>query len=171
MSREYGKPSKKTLYQWTKKMRKTLTYRHQYGIIQLSITRKGNDMKRNINPTIVHDILDAIATVFVFIVMGFLAIVFLAITGCSTKSANFYPQLEPTYQVTTNDNGELEIIVKAKSRSLSMAMSKAQFRARQEFAKHLDTNIISGARVVQQQIGTDESGIFHTATIKMVMPQ
>ena len=96
---------------------------------------------------------------------------FLAITGCSTKSVNFHPQLEPPYQVTTNDNGELEIIVQAKSRSLSLAISKAQFRARQEFAKHLDTNIIAGARVKQQQFGTDESGIFHTATIKMVMPQ
>ena len=130
-------------------------------------------MKRNqpINSNIVHDILDTIATVFVFIIMGALAVVFLAITGCSTKSVNFQPQLEPTYQVTTNDNGELEIIVQAKSRSLSLAISKAQFRARQEFAKHLDTNIIAGARVKQQQFGTDESGIFHTATIKMVMPQ
>jgi len=125
----------------------------------------------NRNDNIVADVLDAIATVFVFLVMGALAVVFLAITGCSTKSVKIHPQLEPTYQVTTNDNGELEIIVKAKSRSLSMAISKAQFNARQEFAKHLQTNYIAGARVKQQQFGTDESGIFHTATIKMVMPQ
>ena len=125
--------------------------------------------KRNDN--IVADVCDAIATIFVFIVMGFLAIVFLAIAGCSTKSVTIHPQLEPTYQVTTNDNGELEIIVQAKSRSLSMAISKAQFKASQEFAKHLNTEIISGARVSQQQFGTDDTGIFHTATVKMVMPQ
>ena len=130
-------------------------------------------MKRNqpINPNIVHDILDAIATIFVFFMLGALAVVFLAITGCSTKSVNIQPTLEPTYQVTTNNSGELEIIVQAKSRDMGMAMSKAQFRARQEFAKHLNTNIIAGARVAQQQIGTDESGIYHTATIRMVMPQ
>ena len=128
-------------------------------------------MKRNINPTIVHDILDAIATVFVFLVMGALAVIFLAITGCSTKSVTIQPQLEPTYQVTTNDKGELEIIVQAKSRDMGMAMSKAQFRARQEFAKHLKTNYLVGSRVAQQQFGTDESGLYHTVTIKMVMPQ
>ena len=66
----------------------------------------------NRNDNIVADVLDAIATVFVFLVMGALAVVFLAITGCSTKSVKIHPQLEPTYQVTTNDNGELEIIVK-----------------------------------------------------------
>ena len=128
-------------------------------------------MKRNINPTIVHDILDGIATVFVFLVMGALAVIFLAITGCSTKSVTIQPQLEPTYQVTTNDKGELEIIVQAKSRDMGMAMSKAQFRARQEFAKHLKTNYLAGSRVAQQQFGMDESGLYHTATIRMVMPQ
>ena len=37
-------------------------------------------MKRNqpINPNIVHDILDAIATIFVFFMLGALAVVFLA---------------------------------------------------------------------------------------------
>ncbi len=125
----------------------------------------------NRNDNIVADILDAIATVFVFLVMGALAVIFLAISGCSTKSVNIRPELEPTYQVTTNDKGELEIIVQAKSRSLSMAISKAQFKARQEFAKHLKTDYLAGSRVAQQQFDTDESGIIHIATVKMVMPQ
>ena len=125
--------------------------------------------KRNDN--IVADVLDAITTVFVFFIMGALAVVFMAITGCSTKSVKIQPQLEPTYQVTTNDKGELEIIVQAKSRDMGMAMSKAQFKARQEFAKHLNTNYLAGSRVAQQQFGTDESGIYHPATIRMVMPQ
>ena len=119
----------------------------------------------------IHDILDAIATVFVFLMLGALAVIFLAISGCSTKSVNIRPELEPTYQVTTNDKGELEIIVQAKSRSLSMAISKAQFKARQEFAKHLKTDYLAGSRVAQQQFETDESGIIHIATVKMVMPQ
>ena len=123
------------------------------------------------NRNLVAEILDGIATVIVFLLFGALAIVFLAITGCSTKSVNIQPELNPTYQVTTNSNGELEIIVQAKSSSLSMAISKAQFDARQKFAKHLNTNIIAGARVKQQQFGTDESGLFHVATVKMVMPQ
>tara|TARA_Y100000034_G_C6897123_1_gene413850 strand:+ start:744 stop:1127 length:384 start_codon:yes stop_codon:yes gene_type:complete len=123
------------------------------------------------NDSIVADVLDAIATVFVFFIMGALAVVFMAIIGCSTKSVKIQPQLEPTYQVTTNDKGELEIIVQAKSRDMGMAMSKAQFRARQEFAKHLNTNYLAGSRVAQQQFGTDESGIYHTATIRMVVPQ
>ena len=133
--------------------------------------KRNQRIKTNLNPTIVHDILDALATIFVFFVMGALAVIFLAVSGCSTKSVTIDPQLEPTYQVTTNDDGELEIIVQAKSRSLSMAISKAQFDARRKFSKHLDTNIVAGARVKQQQFGTDESGIFHVATIKMVMPQ
>ena len=117
------------------------------------------------------DVLDAIATVTVFIALGTLAIVFLAITGCSTKSINIRPTLEPTYQVSTNANGELEIIVQAKSRDLGMAISKAQFEARAEFAKHLRTKYIAGARMAQQQFDTDESGIIHIATVKMVMPK
>ena len=133
--------------------------------------KRNQRINTNINPTIVHDILDALATIFVFFVMGALAVVFLAVSGCSTKSVSIHPQLEPTYQVTTNHDGQLEIIVQAKSRSISMAISKAQFRARQEFAKHLNTNYLAGSRVAQQQFGTDESGIYHTATIRMVMPQ
>jgi len=117
------------------------------------------------------DVLDAIATVTVFIALGTLAIVFLAITGCSTKSVNIRPTLEPTYQVTTNESGELEIIVQAKSRDLGMAISKAQFEARVEFAKHLRTKYIAGARMAQQQFDTDESGLYHIATVKMVMPK
>jgi hypothetical protein len=117
------------------------------------------------------DVLDAIATVTVFIALGTLAIVFLAITGCSTKSVNIRQTQEPTYQVSTNANGELEIIVQAKSRDLGMAISKAQFEARVDFAKHLRTKYIAGARMAQQQFDTDESGIFHIATVKMVMPK
>ena len=133
--------------------------------------KRNQRIKTNLNQTIVHDILDALATIFVFFVMGALAVIFLAVSGCSTKSVTIHPQLEPTYQVTTNDKGELEIIVQAKSRDMGMAMSKAQFRARQEFAKHLKTNYLAGSRVAQQQFGTDDSGIYHTAPIKMVMPQ
>ena len=44
------------------------------------------------NDNIVADVLDAIATVFVFLVMGALAVIFLAITGCSTKSVTIQPQ-------------------------------------------------------------------------------
>ena len=117
------------------------------------------------------DVLDAIATVTVFIALGTLAIVFLAITGCSTKSVNIRPTLEPTYQVSTNENGELEIIVQAKSRDLGMAISKAQFKARAEFSKHLRTKYIAGSRMAQQQFATDESGLFHIATVRMVMPK
>ena len=117
------------------------------------------------------DVIDAIQVIIVFASILALGVVFMAVAGCSTKSVNIRPELKPTYQVTTNENGELEIIVQAKSRDMGMAMSKAQFRARQEFAKHLNTNIIAGARVAQQQFGTDESGIYHTATIRMVMPQ
>ena len=130
-------------------------------------------MKRNkpINPTIIHDILDGIATIFVFLMLGALAIIFLAITGCTPKAMTIQPQLEPTHQVTVNDNGELEIIVQAKSRSISMAVTKAQFEARQKLAKHLQTNHLVGSRVALQQFATDESGIINIVTMKMVMPQ
>tara|TARA_Y100001951_G_C11192407_1_gene212323 strand:+ start:264 stop:632 length:369 start_codon:yes stop_codon:yes gene_type:complete len=118
-----------------------------------------------------QDVIDAIQVLVVFASILALGIVFLAVAGCSTKSVNIRPTLEPTYQVSTNENGELEIIVQAKSRDLGMAISKAQFEARQEFAKHLRTNYISGARVAQQQFDTDESGIYHIATVRMVMPK
>ena len=118
-----------------------------------------------------QNIIDAIQVLIVFASILALGVVFMAVAGCSTKSVTIHPTLEPTYQVSTNAKGELEIIVQAKSRDLGMAISKAQFEARQEFAKHLRTNYIAGARVAQQQFDTDESGILHIATIKMVMPQ
>ena len=118
-----------------------------------------------------QDVIDAIQVIVVFAFILALGIVFLAIAGCSTKSINIEPTLKPTYQVTTNANGELEIIVQAKSRDLGMAISKAQFQARIEFAKHLRTKYIAGSRMAQQQFATDESGLFHIATVKMVMPQ
>ena len=52
-----------------------------------------------------------------------------------------------------------------------MAISKAQFKARAEFAKHLRTKYIAGSRMAQQQFDTDESGIIHIATVRMVMPK
>ncbi len=117
------------------------------------------------------DVIDAIQVIVVFASILALGVVFLAIAGCSTKSINIQPTLEPTYQITTNANGELEIIVQAKSRDLSMAINKAKFKAREEFAKHLQTNYLAGSRVAQQQFDTDESGLYHIATIKMVIPQ
>lgn len=117
------------------------------------------------------EIFDTIVTAFVIALFLALGVMFLAISGCSTKSINLQPTLEPTYQITTNANGELEIIVQAKSRDLSMAINKAKFRAREEFAKHLQTNYLAGSRVAQQQFDTDESGLYHIATIKMVIPQ
>ena len=118
-----------------------------------------------------QDVLDAIQVIVAFASILALGVFFLAVAGCSPKSVNIRPTLEPTYQVSTNENGELEIIVQAKSRDLSMAISKAQFEARAEFAKHLRTKYIAGARMAQQQFDTDESGIFHIATVKMVMPK
>ena len=118
-----------------------------------------------------QDVLDAIQVIVAFASILALGVVFLAVAGCSTKSVNIRPTLEPTYQVSTNAKGELEIIVQAKSRDLGMAISKAQFEARAEFAKHLRTKYIAGARMSQQQFDTDESGIIHIATVKMVMPQ
>ena len=118
-----------------------------------------------------QDIIDAIQVIFAFASILALGVIFLAVAGCSTKSVNIRPTLEPTYQVSTNANGELEIIVQAKSRDLGMAISKAQFEARAEFAKHLRTKYIAGARMSQQQFDTDESGIYHIATVKMVMPK
>ena len=117
------------------------------------------------------EIFDTIVTAFVIALFLALGVMFLAISGCSTKSINIQPTLEPTYQITTNANGELEIIVQAKSRDLSMAINKAKFRAREEFAKHLQPNYLAGSRVAQQQYDTDESGLYHIATIKMVIPQ
>ena len=117
------------------------------------------------------EIFDTIVTAFVITLFLALGILFMAITGCSTKSINIQPTLEPTYQITTNANGELEIIVQAKSRDLSMAINKAKFKAREEFANHLQTNYLTGSRVTQQQFDTDESGLYHIATIKMVIPQ
>jgi len=117
------------------------------------------------------DIIDAIQVIFAFAGILALGIFFMAVAGCSTKSVNIRPELEPTYQVTTNEKGELEIIVQAKSRDLGMAISKAQFEGRQAFAKHLQTNYLAGSRMAQQQFDTDESGIYHIATVKMVMPQ
>jgi hypothetical protein len=117
------------------------------------------------------EILDTIVTAFVIALFFVIGIMFLVITGCSTKSIDIRPTLEPTYQVTTNANGELEIIVQAKSKDLSMAINKAKFKAREEFAKHLQTNYLAGSRVAQQQFDTDESGLYHIATVKMVMSQ
>jgi len=117
------------------------------------------------------DVIDAIQVIIVFASILALGVVFMAVAGCSTKSVNIRPELEPTYQVTTNEKGELEIIVQAKSRDLGMAISKAQFEGRQAFAKHLQTNYLAGSRMAQQQFDTDESGIYHIATVKMVMPQ
>ena len=118
-----------------------------------------------------QDIIDAIQVIFAFASILALGVFFLAVAGCSTKSVNIRPTLEPTYQVSTNENGELEIIVQAKSRDLGMAISKAQFKARAEFAKHLRTKYIAGSRMAQQQFDTDESGIIHIATVRMVMPK
>ena len=118
-----------------------------------------------------QDVIDAIQVIFAFASILALGVFFLAVAGCSTKSVNIRPTLEPTYQVSTNENGELEIIVQAKSRDLGMAISKAQFKARAEFSKHLRTKYIAGSRMAQQQFATDESGLFHIATVRMVMPK
>ena len=118
-----------------------------------------------------QDILDAIQVIFAFASILALGVIFLAVAGCSTKSVNIQPTLEPTYQVTTNAKGELEIIVQAKSRDFGMSITKAGFKARQEFAKHLQTNYIVGAKVAQQQFDTDESGLYHITTARWIMPK
>jgi len=118
-----------------------------------------------------QNIIEAIQVLIVFASILALGVVFMAVAGCSTKSVTIHPTLEPTYQVSTNEKGELEIIVQAKSRDLGMAINKAQFEARVEFAKHLRTKYIAGARMAQQQFDTDESGLYHIATVKMVMPK
>ena len=118
-----------------------------------------------------QDVIDAIQVIFAFVSILALGVFFLAVAGCSTKSVNIRPTLEPTYQVSTNEKGELEIIVQAKSRDLGMAISKAQFEGRMAFSKHLQTKHLKGSRMAQQQFETDESGLYHIATVKMVMPQ
>ncbi len=118
-----------------------------------------------------QNIIEAIQVLIVFASILALGVVFMAVAGCSTKSVTIHPTLEPTYQVSTNEKGELEIIVQAKSRDLGMAINKAQFEARVEFAKHLRTKYIAGARMAQQQFDTDESGLYHIATVNMVMPK
>ena len=118
-----------------------------------------------------EDILDAIQVIFAFASILALGVFFMAVAGCSTKSVTIRPTLEPTYQVTINANGELEIIVQAMSRDFGMSISKTGFKARQEFAKHLCTNYIAGARMVQQQFNTDESGIYYITTARWIMPQ
>ena len=144
-------------------------YQHQTKGRKLTMNRNRYQPTKSTNH-LVKDILDGIATVFVFLMLGALALVFLAITGCANKSISSYQTLEPTYQVIINEHNELEIVVQAKSRDIGMAVNKAQMNARQELASYLNTNHLIGSRVALQQFATDESGIINIVTLKMVMP-
>ena len=81
--------------------------------------------------------------------------------GCSAKQT-IQPQIEQRYRhvVTTT----------AKSRNVSMAISKATFEGRLQLADRLQTDTLIGSRVIKQYITRDNSGILYIATVTVAIP-
>ena len=81
--------------------------------------------------------------------------------GCSAKQT-IQPQIEQRYThvVTTT----------AKSRNVSMAISKATFEGRLQLANRLQTDTLIGSRVIKQYITRDNSGILYIATVTVAIP-
>tara|TARA_R100000008_G_C3585043_1_gene171570 strand:+ start:997 stop:1401 length:405 start_codon:yes stop_codon:yes gene_type:complete len=128
---------------------------------------QGNQLQnQEIRTSIKDDIKDAIETVFVLGSILILGIVFLCVSGCSSKNINM--PLEPTTKVIETPK-KITTIKQARSRNVQLAINKAKHMARTELADYLQTNTLKKSRVETQQLETDKSGVVYIATIKMTI--
>ena len=108
-----------------------------------------------------HETVGFIATMVAL--MG-LAIVFMAITGCSSAKP-FVVTLDPTQVV--DEGHRYTVVCQASSTSYQMAVDKAAHQCRVKLSRYLGTNTLVGSRIVAKP--TVQDGRQYTSTVKMVI--
>ena len=103
------------------------------------------------------------AVVITTVTLTTLAVLTLA-SGCASR------QMQPTIEELSKRYAHT-VTVTAKSRDVSMAISKAAFEGRLQLAKRLQTTTLVGSRVIRQNVVRDTSGILYVATVTMAIPQ
>ena len=131
-------------------------YYNNHTVADLSNSRIKNNWKQ-----LKKRVVDAV--IVTTVTLSTLAVLTLT-SGCASR------QMQPTIEELSKRYAHT-VTVTAKSRDVSMAISKAAFEGRLQLAKRLQTTTLVGSRVIRQNVVRDTSGILYVATVTMAIPQ